>query len=191
MNQTKTQRLPALARGYVTFVVAASAAGLFLTFGNWTPDLHVRFVVYLLITIASSGMKVTLPTVDGTMSVNYVFTLLALLELDRPQAVLLALVATIVQTFWHTKKRPRPVQLAFNLACIGLTVLAASLVLKPPWFRLFPEGEAVRLTLAPHPASCTEGCDNTVDSDNTVDGTASRIRCILSTCLSFRPGSAV
>jgi diguanylate cyclase (GGDEF)-like protein/putative nucleotidyltransferase with HDIG domain len=148
MEQTQDHGLPVLAKLYVAVLVAASAVWTVLTFYGWAPELHIQFVLYLLITIASSGMKVALPTIEGTMSVNYVFTLLALLELDRPQALLLALVATFVQTFWHTKKRPRPVQLVFNLACMGLTVLAASVVFDLPWFRNLPEGEALRLAIA-------------------------------------------
>jgi len=154
----QTQRLPIIARMYIAIVVAAGAAGILATFGNWTPQLHLRFVLYLLITVASSGMKVALPTIEGTMSVNYVFTLLALLELDRPQALLLALVATVVQTFWHTKKKPLPVQFLFNVACIVLTVLAAAAVFKQPWFHDLPEGEAIRLALA----GITYFCVNTV-----------------------------
>ncbi|MGC9951087.1 MAG: HD domain-containing phosphohydrolase [Bryobacteraceae bacterium] len=148
MTQTQTGGMSIIARLYVAAVILAGAAAILLTFYGWTPDLRVRFVLYLLITVASSGMKVTLPGIEGTMSVNYIFTLLALLELDRPQVVLLALVSTLVQTFWHTQKPPRPVQFVFNLACMALTVVAASAVFEQPWFGTLPEGEAIRLAIA-------------------------------------------
>jgi diguanylate cyclase (GGDEF)-like protein/putative nucleotidyltransferase with HDIG domain len=148
MGQAQTQRLPVSVKLYIAFVVLASAAGAFVTFRHWTPEFSARFFLYLVIGIVSSRMKVVLPRVDGNMSVSYVFTLLALLELGRPQAMLLALLATFVQSCWHTSRRPKPVQLVFNLGCIGLTVLVASVMFDQPWFRCLPEGQAIQLAIA-------------------------------------------
>ena len=61
MKQTQTQGLPVSAKLYVGGVVLASTAGIFFTFAGWTPDVHGRFILYLLIAVVSSGMKVTLP----------------------------------------------------------------------------------------------------------------------------------
>ena len=148
MDQAQKKRLPVAAKLYVALIVLAGAAAVVFTFRGWTPDFSGRFVLYLLIAIASSSMKVILPGIDGSMSVNYVFTLLALLELDRPQAMLLALVGTVVQTCWSARKGPKPVQMVFNLACIGLTVLTASAIFNQPWFLDLREGQALRLVIA-------------------------------------------
>jgi len=93
-------------------------------------------------------MKVTLPGVSGSISVNYVFTLLALLQFEVPETLLLALVAAAAQTVWHAKDRPRPVHLLFNLSCITLMVLAAASVYRQPWFLHNSEGQILRLTMA-------------------------------------------
>lgn len=148
MQRTQKTKLPWGARIYIAAVVLASAVTLFGTFHGWVPELSGRFILYLAIAIASSGMKVAMPGIDGTMSVNYIFTLLALLELGRPQALLLAIVSAIIQTFWNAKKRPKVFQLLFNISCIALTVLAASVIFDQPWFVTLREGAALRLAIA-------------------------------------------
>ena len=155
MLQTASQRLPVPVNLYVAAVGMAGAAVALATFGAGIPHLSGRFFLYLIIAVASSRMKVVLPGIDGNMSVTYVFTLLALLELGCPQAMLLAMIATIVQSFWGAKRRPRPVQLIFNTACMALTVRLAWVIFSQPWFLGLPEGEAVRLSLAGAGYFCT------------------------------------
>jgi len=40
----------------------------------------VKFACYLLAALLASSLKVTLPGIDGTLSVNFLFTLLGILE---------------------------------------------------------------------------------------------------------------
>lgn len=148
LDKSKKQQLPAAARLYIAVIGVAGAAGAVICFHGWTPHLQARFLVYLLIALASSGMKVTLPGVSGSISVNYVFTLLALLQFEVPETLLLALVAAAAQTLWHAKHRPRPEHLLFNLSCITLMVLAAASVYRQPWFLHNSEGQILRLTMA-------------------------------------------
>ncbi len=148
MEPTNKTTLPWRARFYIAAVALASGVCLFNTFHGWAPELSARFFLYLAIAVASSGMKVSLPGIDGNMSVNYIFTLLALLELGRPQAVLLAVISAFIQTFWNAKNRPKLAQLLFNISCIALTVFAASVIFERPWFVNLPEGAALRLTIA-------------------------------------------
>ena len=148
MEQKQTNRLPFLAQVFVAFVVLAAATSVTTAFRGWTPVFSGRFFLYALIAIASSGMKISIPGIDGNLSVNHIFTLLTLVELDRPQALLLGLLSAVVQTLWKTKRKPRLVQLIFNLSCIALTVSMAALIFNQPWFRSLPEGEALRLGAA-------------------------------------------
>ncbi len=148
MDKSQTQQLPISAKLYIAAIAVAGATGAIICFHGWAAQLPARFLVYLLIALASSGMKVSLPGVSGSISVNYVFTLLALLQFEVPDTLLLALVAAAAQTVWHAKDRPRPVHLLFNLSCITLMVLAAAYVYRQPWFLHTPEGQILRLTMA-------------------------------------------
>jgi signal transduction histidine kinase len=141
-------QFPLVARVYVTLVVLAGLMGALHTFQSWTPQFSTRLILYFLISIASSGMKVVLPNVNGNLSVNYLLTLLALLELGTPSAMLLALAATVVQTLWRPKRHVRIIQFVFNLACMVLTVSLAGVLFNQPWFRGIPEGQALRLAVA-------------------------------------------
>ena len=144
----QTKQLPISAKSFIVLIGVAGLAGTVITFQGWHPDLPPRFIIYVLIALASSGMKVTLPGLYGNISVNYVFTLLALLEFKVPETLLLAQVAAAVQTIWHAKRRPKLVHLLFNLACITLTVLAATFMYEQRWFSNIPEGQVIRLAIA-------------------------------------------
>ena len=140
--------LPLSARVFVAVIGIAGLVAIILTLRNWTPAPALRFAIYLAIALASSGMKVAIPGVSGNISVNYVFTLLCILEFNVSETLLLALAAALSQTFLHTKEAPRPAHFIFNVACISLTVLSAATVYHQPWFASTTEGSASRLTIA-------------------------------------------
>lgn len=148
MEKDPPAGLPVVAKVYIAAVILAGTAGAFTTFQGWTPHWTGRLFLYLAITLASSGMKVKLPAVHGTISVNFVFTLLAMLQFDRPETLLLAQVAVIAQTVWRAEARPKPLHLLFNVACITLTVLWATFIYRQAWFTGMPEGQLFRLILA-------------------------------------------
>ena len=52
-------------------------AALCVQIADWESDNLLRFSLYLVVFLIASGMKVWLPGITGTMSVNYVFVLLA------------------------------------------------------------------------------------------------------------------
>jgi len=109
-------------------LVSAVAAGAFLSLYSVRADpaqQWVHFWVYLAAILLSSGMKVAMPKSNGTMSVNFPFILLGLLELSPLQAVALAACSVIVQCRIRVVRSFTPVQIFFNVAnVITATVLA-------------------------------------------------------------------
>ena len=148
MDASQQRRMPAAARIYIGAMWLCGFVGALSCFLTWHPVFPPRFILFLIIGLASSGMKVSLPGVNGNISVNYVFTLLTLLEVDVPEALLLALLCTGVQTFWRSKNNPGLIHLTFNLACICLTVLAAAGVYENAWLRGVCPSQFLRLTVA-------------------------------------------
>jgi diguanylate cyclase (GGDEF)-like protein/putative nucleotidyltransferase with HDIG domain len=73
-----------------------------------------QFVVYLVCTILTSRLKVGLPGVAGTVSVNYLFILISVIELNLLQTMAIACTGTLAQCLLNSKVRPRRVQLIFN-----------------------------------------------------------------------------
>jgi len=92
---------------------------------HWQSHDLVRFACYLAVAVLASGLKVQLPGIDGTMSVNFLFILLGVLELSLPETLLIGCTATLVQSVWQARKRLDPVKVLFNVA--GMMANASAL----------------------------------------------------------------
>jgi diguanylate cyclase (GGDEF)-like protein/putative nucleotidyltransferase with HDIG domain len=148
LEHPKPKRIPTAARIFIAVIGLAGLVGMAITFWSWTPQLEPRFVVYLLLALATSGMKVGFPGVQGSVSLNFVFIILSLIELTLPQSLFLAVASAAAQTIWPAKGRVKAVHLFFNTACMALATLAAAWFVHKPWFSSLPEGELLRLTFA-------------------------------------------
>jgi len=80
----------------------------------------VKFFCYLVIAIAASRLKVNLPGITGTMSVNFLFVLAGVLELSLQETMALGCAAVLVQCI--SADRPVPVQVAFNVCSTSLAI---------------------------------------------------------------------
>ena len=92
---------------------------------HWQSQDLMRFLCYLAVAVLASGLKVQLPGIDGTMSVNFLFILLGVLELSLPETLLIGCTASLVQSVWQTRKRLDPFKVLFNVA--GMMANASAL----------------------------------------------------------------
>jgi diguanylate cyclase (GGDEF)-like protein/putative nucleotidyltransferase with HDIG domain len=76
--------------------------------------VNFQFFIYLVCAILSSRLKVGLPGIVGTVSVNYIFILVSAIELSLSQTMSIACIGTLAQCLLHSKVRPKRVQLIFN-----------------------------------------------------------------------------
>jgi len=83
------------------------------------------YLVYCLVALLSSTLKVRLPGITGTISVNFLFVLIAIAVFTFSETVLLASAACIVQCLWRPKSRPRIVQVSFNVATLAISAGAS------------------------------------------------------------------
>jgi len=107
----------------ITMSVGMVVLGFFLS--HWQSQDLTRFACYLIVAVLASGLKVQLPGIDGTMSVNFLFILLGVLELSLPETLVIGCTATLVQSVWQARKRLDPVKVLFNVA--GMMANASSL----------------------------------------------------------------
>jgi len=112
------------ARALVCLEVAAAVACLASVRAQ--PGRHwLELAVYLVAILVSSNMKVPMPKSNGTMSVNFPFILLGIVQLAPGQAVLLAVASVIAQCRVKVVKNFTLVQILFNIANVTTaTVLA-------------------------------------------------------------------
>jgi diguanylate cyclase (GGDEF)-like protein/putative nucleotidyltransferase with HDIG domain len=107
-----------LARTYILCMFCLGLSGILNTPVEWPQNQTAQFLVYLGVSALASTLKVRLPGIKGTMSVSYVFVLLAIVTFSLFQTLLLAMVSGLIQTFWKPKSRPKLAHSAFNLASL-------------------------------------------------------------------------
>jgi len=111
-----------------TFLAGMSLAGsicLLVSFTHWQSNDWVKFCAYLVAALFSSSLKVSLPGIEGTLSVNFLFTLLGVLELSLPEILCIGLASTLTQFYWRPARRPKTVQLLFNLSQVTVSSAVA------------------------------------------------------------------
>ncbi|MDP8980341.1 MAG: diguanylate cyclase [Acidobacteriota bacterium] len=134
----------------VVFVACICLLGVFVflkAWGQWNLENWLQFVCYLILVMVASGLKVGLPSLRGTMSVAFLFTLIAVEELNLPQTLVIACTATLVQCLWQAKRRPKPVQVGFNVACIAIAADMCWHLSHWPALRSFGLGEPLVLVV--------------------------------------------
>lgn len=82
----------------------------------------------LTLAVASSGMKVKLPGINGNMSVNLPFLLTSVVNLSSAEAVCITCASTLVQCWPRKNSKFNPQQMAFNLGMMVFATSAASLI---------------------------------------------------------------
>jgi putative nucleotidyltransferase with HDIG domain len=112
------------AKALVCAVVVGAIASLSSVFGQ-PGQQWLHFFVYLVAILLSSGMKVALLKTEGTMTVNFPFILLGILQLSPLQAVALATISVVAQCRIRVTKPFTLIQILFNVANVTTaTVLA-------------------------------------------------------------------
>jgi putative nucleotidyltransferase with HDIG domain len=113
------------ARVYIfAMATAACACFVFASF-HWQTNGAVKFVCYLAAALLASSLKVSLPGIEGTMSMNFLLTLLCLIELGLPATLIIGLIKTYAQFYWKRTGQLKPVQLVFNLSQVAVCAAVA------------------------------------------------------------------
>jgi putative nucleotidyltransferase with HDIG domain len=114
-----------VARAYVVGMGITASLCLAYAFFFWHSTDPVKFACYLLAAMLASSLKVSLPGIEGTLSVNFLFTLVGILEMSLPETLLIGLVSTLAQFYWRPARKLQPVQLVFNLSQVTVCSAAA------------------------------------------------------------------
>jgi diguanylate cyclase (GGDEF)-like protein/putative nucleotidyltransferase with HDIG domain len=117
--------LPIGAKAFIGLVIAAGMASLLQAAIHQSSKNIAEFICYLGIAILASRLRVTLPGITGTLSVNFLFILVAVAELSYSEALTLGAVSMLAQSI-HPN-RPSAIQLTFNV-CAGSVSTALAYV---------------------------------------------------------------
>src|SRR6266478_7132115 len=117
--------MPSLAKAYIAMIAALAVAVLTVVASRWNPGNLGHFVLFFVLAMLASAMKIRLPGFETTISTNFVFILIAIALFSFGETVLIGLGGALVQSLWKTQQRPKPVQVLFNGACLTVCTAAA------------------------------------------------------------------
>src|SRR5580698_4142999 len=124
--------MPIRAKLYIALILVAGSTGLTAELLHFHSADYVLFWCYFAFTLLTSGLKVRLPTVFATLSVNFLSILMGIVLFSLPEAILLGVAGTIVQCLWRPRVRPKAIQISFSACSIGLSVAAAHALFHGP-----------------------------------------------------------
>ena len=108
-------------------LLAAIAGTLYASLASHA--LHPAYALAVLaLAAATSRMKIKLPGIDGNMSVNLPFLLMAVVNLSALEAVSIACLSTVVQCWPKSGRKFRPEQMLFNLSMMAFAASMANLI---------------------------------------------------------------
>ena len=110
---------------YIGCVIAAGTACLGYGLWRWQTQDWIRYLCYCAIALIVARIKVTLPAVAGTMSMNFVFVLIGIADLSLGETVAMGCLGMLVQSVCGAKERPKTVQVCFNVATLAGAALPA------------------------------------------------------------------
>jgi diguanylate cyclase (GGDEF)-like protein/putative nucleotidyltransferase with HDIG domain len=114
------------ARAFVGLVIAAGTASLLQAALHQDSKNIAEFICYLGIAILASRLRVTLPGITGTLSVNFLFILVGIAELSYSEAITLGAISMLAQCLYPN--RPTSIQLTFNVCAGALSTALAYFV---------------------------------------------------------------
>ncbi|HWZ83561.1 MAG TPA: hypothetical protein VNW47_13100 [Terriglobales bacterium] len=119
-----------LTKTFIGFMVLAAAGmmGDAMIQGQgqrWHPLLAMTL---LLAAVGTSRMKVTIPGVNGSMSVNLPFLMLSVITLSATESILIACACAIMQTLPQDGGKLKPVRVLFNVSMMAFSSGAAGLL---------------------------------------------------------------
>lgn len=121
-NLSSMRQIPLAAHVYIALVVLLGLSSLSASLWFWRCENVSRFILYMAVSLLSSGFKVPLPGVQATISVNYLVILAGFIQLTLPETLMLGLASSFVQSLWHAKAQPRLIQLLFNVTSIPIAI---------------------------------------------------------------------
>jgi hypothetical protein len=136
------------ARVFVALVVLSGLLVLGDAVFNARSMPTARFAGFLLVACAAGRLKIKLPGLTGTMSVNLPFILMAAAEMSVPEALAVGFISTLVQCLPGRGQKFNLVQAAFNCSAITLAVAAARLIYASTAVTAMVPAPALRLAIA-------------------------------------------
>jgi len=134
------------AKLFISLVIVAGLAVLIYAGIHQSSKNIAEFICYLGIAILASRLKVSLPGITGTLSVNFLFILIGVLELSFTETLILGAISMVAQCLFPD--RPKALQVAFNVCAGCISTSLAYIVYHHPLANLILPNHPVLLGLS-------------------------------------------
>lgn len=108
-----------LSRSTQLFVALVVAGGVLVPVAlitDWHIHLTWGFAAYLALALMAAKWKVRFPGMEGSQSALLFAVLFGIAEMAPVETLVAGVVSTLLQCSWNTTKRPKPIQVTFNVA---------------------------------------------------------------------------
>jgi diguanylate cyclase (GGDEF)-like protein/putative nucleotidyltransferase with HDIG domain len=106
---------PLGAKAFIGALAALAAGCCVYASLHWQSTDLLKFFCYLAVALLASSLKIKLPGVNGTMSVNFLFILLGVLELSFAETLVIGFAAVFAQCYPRSSNL-KPIHVIFNLS---------------------------------------------------------------------------
>src|SRR3989442_4029587 len=145
-HSSSWRSLPLPAKAFIALIITTGTATLLYGAIHQSSKNIAEFICYLGIAVLASRLKVNLPGITGTLSVNFLFILIGVLELSFSETLILGAVSMLAQCMYP--ERPKAIQVTFNVCAGAVSTALAYLVYHHPLVRLVVDNNAVLLGLS-------------------------------------------
>ena len=83
------------AKVFIAAMALAALACFWIAFADWHSTDPIKFLCYVTVAFLASFLKIKLPGINGTMSVNFLFILLGVLEMSFGETVVIGFAAVL------------------------------------------------------------------------------------------------
>jgi diguanylate cyclase (GGDEF)-like protein/putative nucleotidyltransferase with HDIG domain len=107
--------MPMRAKIFIALSAVLGISLFVLSLSHWQSNDRLHLAAFIVLALLASGLKVVLPGINTSMSPNFLFILLGVLELSQSETMLLGCASTAAQCFWKMNRPAKPVRVLFNV----------------------------------------------------------------------------
>jgi len=133
---------------FITLVVVLGLGVLGTAIASADAIHVVRFIAFLLVACLTARLKVKLPGVTGSMSVNLPFILVAVAEMGQLEGLLIACLSSLTQCLPRDRRKFNWLQTSFNVCAMALAVEATGLIYRASFLSDQVASRPLRLAIA-------------------------------------------
>ncbi len=109
------------ASAYIGSVIAAGGLMLTYSLASWSSPDPISWLIYFVLAMLASSVKLRLPGMEGTFSPGVLFLLYGIAHYSMAEALVAGCAAAVAGSILNSKKLPTPIQILFNAANVAFS----------------------------------------------------------------------